>query len=267
MTLLLAVGPAGSEIFLAGGFRHLELLEQHRRVGKFEIVPRIFLLRLQEHVAISDLLIVVAAVEVEREDIVDALHIHCESLKPVSEFAGNRCALKAGDLLEISELRDFHAIAPAFPAESPRAERRAFPIVFDKTNVVDLRIDADRFQRIEIQILDVRRRRLQDHLKLVVVLQPVRIFAIAAILGTPRRLHISGIPRLRPERAQRGGRMERARSNLHIVGLQNDAAPVRPVLLQRKNEPLERPRRVQVGLMRALAGTKFGFSHRMDTDS
>jgi hypothetical protein len=37
--------------------------------------------------------------------------------------------------------------------------------------------------------------------------------------------------------------------------------------LQRENESLKRPGRVQVVWMRALAGTKFGFSHRMETDS
>src|SRR6478735_4044031 len=39
MTFLLAVRPTGCEIFLTGGLGHLELLEQHRSVGKLEIVP------------------------------------------------------------------------------------------------------------------------------------------------------------------------------------------------------------------------------------
>jgi hypothetical protein len=44
--------PAGFEIFLARLFGHAELCEQHVGVGIFEIVPRIFLLGLQEHVAV-----------------------------------------------------------------------------------------------------------------------------------------------------------------------------------------------------------------------
>jgi hypothetical protein len=114
--LLVTVGPAGRKIFLAGRFRHLELLEQHGGVGEFEIVPRVFLLGLQEHVAIGDFLLVVAAVEVEREHIVHALHIHGEPLQPIGELAGDRRTFEAGDLLEISELRDLHAVAPALPA-------------------------------------------------------------------------------------------------------------------------------------------------------
>src|SRR5215510_6223939 len=39
VAILLAVGPARGEIFLAGRLRHLELLEQHRGVGEFEVVP------------------------------------------------------------------------------------------------------------------------------------------------------------------------------------------------------------------------------------
>ena len=98
VALLLAVRPAGGEIFLAGGFRHLELLEQHRGVGEFEIVPRIFLLGLQEDVAISDFLLVVAAVEVERVHVVDALHVHREPLEPICEFTRNGLAFECPQL-------------------------------------------------------------------------------------------------------------------------------------------------------------------------
>ena len=78
---------------------------------------------------------------------------------------------------------------------SPQApERRAFPIVLDKADVVQMRIDADRGQRFQIELLKVRRRRLQDHLELVIVLQPVGVFAVAAVLRPPRRLHIGRVP-------------------------------------------------------------------------
>ena len=114
--------------------------EQHLGVGVFEIVPGVFLLGLQKHVAVTHLLVVGAAVEVEIIDPVDALHVHGEPLEPVGELARHRRAFEAGDLLEISELRDLHAVAPAFPAEPPGAERRAFPVVFDETQVVHGRV-------------------------------------------------------------------------------------------------------------------------------
>ena len=112
------------------------MLEQHIGVGEFEIVPRIFLLGLQEHVAVADPLGALAAIEIEIVDAVDALHVHCKPLEAIGEFAGNRRAFDARDLLEVGELRHFHAVAPAFPAQSPGAERRAFPIVLDKADVV-----------------------------------------------------------------------------------------------------------------------------------
>src|SRR3954469_2986480 len=43
------------EIFAAGALRHLELLEQHHGVGVFEIVPRVFLLGLQEDIEVREL--------------------------------------------------------------------------------------------------------------------------------------------------------------------------------------------------------------------
>src|ERR1700727_2228182 len=68
-----AILPAGREIFLASGFRHLELLEQHLDVGMLEIMSRIFLLGLQEHLAIRHLLGAMAAVEIQVIDAIDAL--------------------------------------------------------------------------------------------------------------------------------------------------------------------------------------------------
>ena len=209
-------------------------------------MPGIFLLGLQEDVAIGDLLVALAAVEVQVVDVVDALHIHGEALQPVGQLAGDRRAFDAADLLEIGELRHLHAVAPAFPAEPPGAERRAFPIVLDEADVVQQRVDADRRQRAEIELLQVRRVRLQDHLVLVVMLQPVGVFAVAAVLRPPRRLHIGGLPALRPERAQRGGRVERAGPDLHVVRLQHQAAIVGPVIVQRQDQPLERAGRLHM---------------------
>src|SRR6185503_3139316 len=188
--------------------------------------------------------IVAAAVEVEVIDALDALHIHGEALEPVSEFARNRRTFDASHLLEICELRYLHTVAPAFPAETPGAERRAFPIVLDKADVVNGRIDAYGFQRVKIEVLDVSRRRLQDDLELVVVLEPVGILAITAVFRPARGLHIGGVPRFRSERAQRGRRMEGAGADFHVVRLQDDAAPVRPILLQREDKALKRARGV-----------------------
>ena len=54
-------------------------------------------------------------------------------------------------------------------------------------------VDPDRLQRLEIQLLHPLRRRLQDDLKLRVLEQPVRVFAIAPIRRTTRRLRIANV--------------------------------------------------------------------------
>src|SRR4051794_5423167 len=118
-----------------------------------EIVPRIFLFGLQEDVAIGDLLRAIAAVEIQVEHAVDALHIHGKTLQTVSQLTRNRRAFETRDLLEISELRNFHAVAPAFPAEPPGAERGAFPVVLDEADVMQFGVNADRLKRLQIEIL------------------------------------------------------------------------------------------------------------------
>ena len=206
-----------------------------------EIVPRIFLFGLQEHVAVGDLLRAVAAVEIQIIDAVDALHIHREPFEAVSELTRHRRTFETGDLLEVGELADFHSVAPAFPAEPPGAERRAFPVVLDEADVMQPGIDADGGERLQIEILDVVRRRLQDHLELIIMLQAVRVLAVAAILRTPRGLHIGRVPWLGSERPQSRRRMERAGADFHVIGLQDHAAIIRPETLQRQDQTLERP--------------------------
>lgn len=79
------------------------------------------------------------------------------------------------------------------------------------------------------------------------MLQAVGIVAVAAILGTARGLHISGIPRLGAKCAQGGRRMEGARPHFHVVGLQQDATLTRPIGLQREDQVLKRRSRGDSG--------------------
>jgi hypothetical protein len=103
---------------------------------RFEIEAGIFLLGLEEDVAISDLVLALAAVEIEIEHAIDALHIHGEPLQAVGQLARDGIAIEAADLLEIGELRHLHAVAPHLPAEAPGAQRRALPVVLDEADVV-----------------------------------------------------------------------------------------------------------------------------------
>src|SRR5262245_26559635 len=79
------------------------------------------------------------------------------------------------------------------------------------------------------------------------MLHAVGVLAVAAVLRPARRLHIGGVPRLGPERAQRGRGMEGAGADLHVVGLQDHAAVVRPIALQRQDQALERTLRTHMG--------------------
>jgi hypothetical protein len=87
------------------------------------------------------------------EDIVHALQIRGDAIEPVSEFHRNRIEINSAALLKVSELRDLEPIEKNLPPDSPRAERRRFPIVLFESNVVFLEIDSDCAQAFEIQIL------------------------------------------------------------------------------------------------------------------
>ncbi len=221
-------------LFLMG----VELPEQLVDVGVLEVV-----LRLLDLVLVVDVAVRHAAERAvgpdEVEHALDALQVHREALEAVGDLAHHGPAVEPAHLLEVGELRDLHAVQPDLPAEAPGAERRRLPVVFDQADVVHERVDADGAQRTEVQLDHVGRRRFDRDLVLVVVLQAERVVAVAAVGRPTRGLHVRGAPGLGPDRAQERGGVERARADLHVVGLQDHATLLGPVPLQREQEVLE----------------------------
>ena len=97
----------------------------------------------------------------------------------------------------------------------------------------------DRSEALEIEILQILRRRLEDHLELVVVLQAIGVLAVTAVGRPARGLDIGRAPWLGAERAQRRGGMEGAGADLDVVGLQEDAALLGPEALQDQDQFLK----------------------------
>ena len=236
----------------------VEGLEQKLGVAHLEVVRGEFALVLQVHVAVGELHAVVAAGPDDVVDAVDALDVHGQALKAVCDLHGHGSALEAAHLLEVGELRDLHAVEPHLPAKAPCAERGRLPVVLDEAHVMLVRIDADGAEAPQIQVLDVVRAGLHEHLELIVVLQAVGVLAVAAVGGTAAALHVAGAPRVGAQRAQRGGRVVGASAHGAVVRLQNDAALGGPVVLQVHDDVLERGR-LRAGTSRCrVRGEGFG---------
>ena len=215
-------------------FVRAEGVEQKFDVGMLEVVGRLLDFVLVINVAVGQ-----AFRPGQVEDVFDALQVHGQAFDAVGDFAGDRLAVDAADLLEVGELRHFHAVHPDFPAEAPGTERRVFPVVLDEAHVVLLEVQAERFERAEIEFENVVRRRFQDHLVLVVMLHAVRVFAVATILRAARRLDVGGLPWFGADGAQESGGVAGAGADFHIVGLQQRAAFIAPVLLQTQDDFLK----------------------------
>ena len=144
---------------LGFAFKVIKLLEKLFRVTGFKVVVTLLDFVLMEDVAVGERVLFaqsVGPVRVDQvKDVVAVLQIHRQAFKPVGDFTGDGLTLKAAHLLEVRKLRDFHTVHPHFPAKAPGAERRVFPVVFHETDVVDLRIDAERSEGIQIEINDI----------------------------------------------------------------------------------------------------------------
>jgi len=95
-----------------------------------------------------------------------------------------------------------------------------------------LKIEAERFERTEVEIEDVRRRGLQHDLILMMLVQAVGVVAVAAILRATRGLHVGRAPWLGAECAQEGGGVRGAGAHFEVDRLQERAALLAPIVLQ-----------------------------------
>jgi hypothetical protein len=90
-----------------------------------------------------------------------------------------------------------------------------------------------------IDVLHVRRRRLQDDLVLVVVLETIGVLAVASVGGSPAGLHIGRAPGIGAQNLEKCRRMERPGTNFQIIGFVDHAPPIGPETMQGKKQVLK----------------------------
>ena len=88
-----------------------------------------------------------------------------------------------------------------------------FPVILFELDVVLAQVDTDGLEAAEVLIDNIVRRRLQDDLELLVLIQAVRIFAVTAIRGPAAWLHICDAIRLGAEHAKERLRAHRPRAD------------------------------------------------------
>ena len=140
--------------------------------------------------------------------------------------------------LKIRELGNLHAVEPDLPAQSPRAQRRRFPIILPELDVMFSGINPQGRETVQVQRLDRVHARLDDHLVLIIVLQPVGIFTVPSIGRTTARLDVCRTPGLRPQGTQKSGRVEGTGALFQIIRLTNDTVVFRPKLMKREDKIL-----------------------------
>ena len=204
------------------------------RVGQFEVVLAELHLVLVVYLAVCQ-----SRRPNEIENAIALLDEHGDPFEPVRQLQADRVQFQPPHLLKVRILGDLHAVEPHLPPEPGRPEGGRFPVVLDETHVVLDQIDPNELEAVEVDILRVVGRRLDEHLVLVVVLQAVGVVAVPPVGRSSRRLDVRGLPRLGAETAQRGGRIERARAGLDIVRLHHGAAVVGPVARQRQDDILK----------------------------
>ena len=224
---------------MALGLVVVKLLTHHLDVGDLKVIGTELALVLEEHVAIGHGRTVGQVAPHQVVNGVDALGVHGDTLQAIGDLDGHGVDLDTAHLLEVRKLRDLHTVEPDLPAKAPGAQGRALPVVLDKADVMVVGVQANGGQRTQVELLGVDRRRLDEHLELIVVLHAVRVLAVAAVGGTAARLSIAGAPLGGTERAQCGRGMEGTGTDLGVIGLHNNAALLAPVLLEAQDDVLE----------------------------
>ncbi len=92
---------------------------------------------------------------------------------------------------------------------------------------------------LQINILDVGRRRLEDYLQLRVLIKAIGILAVAAVGGSPAGLSVGDAIRGGPDDAEKSFGMHGARADLDVIRLIENTAAASPEFLQAQNEVLK----------------------------
>ena len=179
------------------------------------------------------------------DDVVDGIDILEEggdALEAVGEFGAHGVEIDAAALLEVGELGDLQTVEHDLPADAPGGKRGRFPVVLFKLDVVAGEVDADGLEGLEVELLHVLRRRLEDDLELSVLVEAVGILAITSVGGTARGLHVGDTVRLGSEDAEKSFRRHGSGADFDIERLLQDAALAGPEILQLEDEFLKRKR-------------------------
>ena len=100
--------------------------------------------------------------------------------------------------------------------------------------------NTDSAKRFEIQVLNIVGRRLQQDLKLIVMLETVGVFTITAVGGSATRLHIGSLPRSGAKTAQCSGGVKRTGTNFVVVRLHDYTTQICPIALKAQDHILKR---------------------------
>ena len=188
-------------------------------VGGFKIIFGVFELFLSADLAIGDTCAVVFVPDgfgvVERDE---------DAFETVGDLDRDGVERDAAHLLEVGELRDLLPVEPDFPAQAPGGDGGLLPVIFHEADVVLARVDAEGFERLEVEFLRVARVGLEDDLKLGVELEAVGVLAVPPIVGAHRRLDIGDVPRFGSKHAQEGGRVHRPCTDLGVVWLGDETS-------------------------------------------
>ena len=100
-------------------------------------------------------------------------------------------------------------------------------------------MNADGANALEIEVLNIRRRRLKYHLKLKVFVKAVGIFAVAPVGGTPAGLHVSHSIGLRPEHPKERLGVHGPRADFDVIWLLKNAIAVGPEFFKLQDKILK----------------------------
>ena len=96
-------------------------------------------------------------------------------------------------------------------------------------------VPADRAQALDVELLHIRGRGLQDDLVLKVFAQTERVVAVASVRGAPRGLDVGHAPGLGAQDAQESVGVHGARADFQVERLLDHAPLRRPETLEAQN--------------------------------
>lgn len=216
-----------------------EMMMKSIGVGNLKVVEGILMIGLKEKIKIGEFIVELEKIEIKVIEIVKEMKINGKKIKKIGKLKGKRRKLNEEEMMEIGEMRELNEVEKELKEKKKGEKSRDLKVVLKKEKVMKSRVEEDGIEGKKIKIMKVWRRRIDEKMIMIIMMEKVRILEIEEIFRKERRMKIGRIKGIWKKRKKSSRRMESKGEKLNVVRLKNGEKVLRKVIMESKDKKMK----------------------------